>query len=456
MSNELKELQAAIEEIYETASRLGLDYEDMRFELCPADILYTFGSYGMPSRFSHWSFGKSFHRLKTLYDYNLNRMYEMVINTKPCYAFLLEGNSLLQHKLVVAHVLAHSDFFKHNVYMKRTNKDMMETMAVNAERIRQYEFKFGRAQVETLLDALLALQEHGDFSLWPGPEAKQEVNGKKLVSPYDDLWQLGLQEQNRETSLAKRRLPAHPEKDLLRFIGEHSPVLEEWQRDVLDMVREEIRYFWPQMQTKIINEGWATYWHLKIMRQLDLNETEAIEFGKMHAAVIQPSKFRINPYLLGLKIFQYLEQEQSTPALEQVFWARTTENDISFLRSYLTPKIIDELNLYVFQKAGVDWVIKDRRADAVKEHLIKSLFNCGIPVLFVEEADYRNRGELYLRHSYEGEELDVPYLEKTLPHVYLLWGRPVYLETVVEGKSMVFSYDGKKNFRHAGGSKALV
>lgn len=446
MVHDLKELQAAIENICAAASRLGLDFEDMRFEICPAEILYTFGAYGMPSRFSHWSFGKSFHRLKTFYDYNLNRMYEMVINTKPCYAFLLEGNTLLQHKLVVAHVLAHSDFFKHNEYFKGTNKNMIETMSVNAERIRQYEFKFGRARVENLLDALLALQEHGDFSLWPKPEKKEEANEKKIAGPYDDLWKSGLPELNGETGMPKRRLPAHPEKDLLRFIGEHSSALEEWQRDVLNMVREEIQYFWPQMQTKIVNEGWATYWHLRIMRELDLDETEAIEFSKMHAGVIQPSNLRVNPYLLGLKIFEEIEQEADP---ELAFLVRQTENDISFLRTYLTPKIIAKLNLYLFQKAGADWVIKDRQAETIKEQLIKNLFNCGVPIILVEDADYRNRGELYLRHAFEEGELDVPYLEKTLPYVYLLWGRPVHLETVVEGKSIVFSYDGKKNYRDA-------
>lgn len=109
---EIERLERAVEEILAVARGLGLDFFDMRFELCPAEVIYTFGAYGMPTRFSHWSFGKAYFKIKTEYDYNLSRIYEMVINTDPCYAFLLAGNSLLQNKLVVAHVLGHSDFFQ--------------------------------------------------------------------------------------------------------------------------------------------------------------------------------------------------------------------------------------------------------------------------------------------------------------------------------------------------------
>jgi stage V sporulation protein R len=133
MSDDLKALERAIEEITEIAVGFGLDFYPMRYEICPADIIYTFGAYGMPTRFSHWSFGKAFHRMKLQYDLGLSKIYELVINSNPCYAFLLKGNSLTQNKLIVAHVLAHCDFFKNNVRFSNTSRDMVEKMAASAE-----------------------------------------------------------------------------------------------------------------------------------------------------------------------------------------------------------------------------------------------------------------------------------------------------------------------------------
>jgi len=164
--HEIKELEKAIAEITEIATGFGLDFYPMRYEICPSDIIYTFGAYGMPTRFSHWSFGKTFNKMKTQYDFGLSKIYELVINSDPCYAFLLDGNSLIQNKLIVAHVLAHCDFFKNNARFSRTNRNMVESMSATAERIRQYEIQYGTEQVETFLDAVLAIQEHVDPSMF--------------------------------------------------------------------------------------------------------------------------------------------------------------------------------------------------------------------------------------------------------------------------------------------------
>src|SRR5690625_1346812 len=139
--SELKELYKAIDEITEIADRFGLDFYPMRYEICPAEIIYTFGAYGMPTRFSHWSFGKQFYKMKLHYDLGLSQIYELVINSNPCYAFLLDTNSLIQNKLIVAHVLAHSDFFKNNNYFYQTRTDMVESMSATSERIESYEQK---------------------------------------------------------------------------------------------------------------------------------------------------------------------------------------------------------------------------------------------------------------------------------------------------------------------------
>lgn len=163
----------------------------MRYEICPADIIYTFGAYGMPTRFSHWSFGKQFHKMKVQYDLGLSKIYELVINSNPCYAFLLNNNSLIQNELIVAHVLAHCDFFKNNCRFVNTRKDMVESMSATAERIFHYEQIHGKEEVETFLDAVLAIQEHVDpYRLPKGEEREKALKPKQKKSdPYEDLWE---------------------------------------------------------------------------------------------------------------------------------------------------------------------------------------------------------------------------------------------------------------------------
>ena len=458
-----KDLQKAVAEITEIAKGFGLDFYPMRYEICPAHIIYTFGAYGMPTRFSHWSFGKQFHKMKLQYDLGLSQIYELVINSNPCYAFLLESNSLIQNKLIVAHVLAHCDFFKNNARFANTRGDMVESMTATAERIANYEMIYGKEEVEHFLDAVLAIQEHIDPSLvrWRyGNEEVEPEDTKPIMrkTAYDDLWELDHKKIESTTHETKRKkVPAKPEKDLLLFILEHSRELEEWQRDILTMIREEMLYFWPQMETKIMNEGWATYWHQRIMRELDLTTSETIEFATLNANVIQPSKTSINPYYLGLKIFEDIELRYDHPTdemkrfgampgsgREKMFEVREMDSDISFVRNYLTKELVQKEDMYVFEKKGSQYKVSDKEFLSVQNQLIAQRVNGGFPYIVVEDGDYIRNGELYLVHKFEETELDVPYLESVLPYVHQLWGRIVHLETYVDNKLVVFSYDGKK------------
>ncbi|MEW5898007.1 MAG: SpoVR family protein [Bacillota bacterium] len=522
MQDELRLLEEAVEKITAKAREFGLDFYDMYFEICPADVIYTFGAYGMPTRFSHWTFGKAYHKMKTMYDYNLSKIYELVINSDPCYAFLLEGNSLIQNKMVIAHVLAHSDFFKNNAHFRKTAGHMVESMGSAAQRFREYELKYGRDKVEAFLDAVISIQEH--VNPYPQKSGGTEENrpaaekgescagaggssgcaaagaragqscagpgggktggtcaarggtcigaggrggvgtragrtGKRRETPYDDLWELDERGSERPGQKEEiKKFPEQPEKDLLLFIMEHARDLEEWQRDVISVVRQEMLYFWPQMETKIMNEGWATYWHLRIMREIDLTEEETIEFAKMHAGVIQTSRFRLNPYYLGLKIFESIEKRWDEPPEEErkkfgraggegrkkIFEVRELENDVSFMRNYLTEELVKELDLYLYKKQGQEWKIVEKDWEKVRDGIVAGLTNCGYPYLVVEDGDFNRRGELYLRHCFEGSELDVYYLEKTLPYVHRLWGRTVHLETVLDGKKVLFTFSGEK------------
>jgi len=470
LGEDKKQLEQAIAEITEIAAGFGLDFYPMRYEICPADIIYTFGAYGMPTRFSHWSFGKNFHRMKTQYDLGLSKIYELVINSDPCYAFLLDGNSLIQNKLIVAHVLAHCDFFKNNVRFSKTNRNMVESMSATAERIRQYELEYGSEEVEKFLDAVLAIQEHVDPSLSrsqrpdrPGKETKKPQTARRdLSGSYDDLW--GLDEPKSENPPDRedtRRFPPKPEKDLLLFIEEYAPYLEDWQRDILTMMRDEMLYFWPQMETKIMNEGWASYWHQRIMRELDLTEEETIEYSKLNSSVVQPSRHSLNPYYLGLKIFEDIEKRWDHPTDEEIhrhdrkpgegrqklFEVREYDSDTSFIRNYLTRELVADLDLYIFEKKGPEWKVTDKTWEHIRDQLVYSRVNGGFPYLVVEDGDYQRSGELFLKHAFEGVELDLKYVEKTLPYIYRLWGKPVHLETMVEDKRVQFTFDGKKHHR---------
>lgn len=462
---ELIFLEEAMDKISAKAREFGLDFYDIFFEICPADIIYTFGAYGMPTRYSHWTFGKAYHKMKTQYDYNLGRIYEMVINSDPCYAFLLEGNSLTQNKLIMAHVIAHCDFFKNNAYFKNTSRAMVESMAAAANRFREYEFKYGRAKVESFIDAAIALQEHveprrmvKEASKKAGG-AKHKCQHKMPETPYDDLWSLDDKGIFKCSSCEyPRRFPPEPEKDMMLFIAQNSKELEDWQRDIMSVIRQEMLYFWPQMETKIMNEGWASYWHLRIMREVELDEAETIEFAKMHSGIIQTFRTRLNPYSLGLRIFEDIEKRWENPSKEErekygrpggegkqkIFEVRAMENDISFLRNYLTKELVDDMDLYLYKKVGYDWKVNQKDWEKVRDGLVSNLTNCGFPHIVVQDGDFNKKGELYLKHYFEGVELDVFYLEKTLPHVYSLWGKTLHLETRLDNKPVLFSYNGEK------------
>jgi stage V sporulation protein R len=463
-STDLRELEAALPAIWDTALRLGLDPFPVHFEVVPASILYEFGAYGLPGRFSHWTHGRAYQQLKTSYDYGLSKIYELVINTNPAYGFLLDSNSVLQNKLVAAHVLAHVDFFRHNLYFEATNRQMVESASLNAERIRRYEFLHGRAEVERFLDAVLSIQEHVDpqqrIKRAPPPSEKLR---QAAPGPYDDL--RSRDEIRRETEKVERVAPPEPERDLLRFIAENARQLEEWQRDLIEIVRQEQLYFVPQMRTKIMNEGWASFWHARIMRELDLPNDEYVEFSQMHAGILTPSRQQINPYYVGMKIFEDIQRRWDDPTveereqygrqpgagLEKIRDVRAVDSDVSFLRNYVTEELVEELDLYLYRLQGQKWVVVEKDWEKVRDTLVAELTNFGNPYIGVTDGDYRKNGELFLRHVVEGKQLDTAYAERTLAMIQILWGRTVHLETRVDDKLVVFSHDGNRAERRPAG-----
>ncbi len=878
-SDDLERLRDNIDIAWEQARKFGLDPFPTHFEMVPASIMYEFASYSLPGRFSHWTHGKAYHRQKMQYDFGLSKIYEMVVNTNPSYAFLMDMNNLLQNTFVVAHVFGHTDFFKNNAYFQHTSRRMIDKVSIHAERIVQYEFDHGKLEVERFLDAALSIQEHVDYNLFlRSDDVKHEEDSPALTSEYDDIWGLDKkakkseEERDRYPSGKAPKFPEKPEKDLLLFLARHAPTLEPWQRDLIEIVRTEFLYFVPQMQTKTMNEGWAclkadslvltdrgflrydtlhehlamggkitvgsgkgvqdeitdrhirrnastirlrtrrglvlegaeehklsighdewialkdvqvgqciplsvgdniwperlvpvttpvkvvlptvvdvaqaagvgvhtvyrslggktpfakeriadaiestgytfgnegrpmyksrfpltspthitedfaeflgyligdgnihvtknavgytsgdrvladryaqlvkdlfaieatpfwddktingkggrwrvvfysanildllqslgidlkakapqkripdgilrspksvmsaflrayfdcdgcasekegvilstfsddiaqtlqivllnygilsrrygpnvriksssaklfadeigfglarkqeklqTYltshqwfkkedptdevvsiehdvadvyditvdrshryvangmlhhnsiWHSRIMRELGdqgvISDSDTVEFAQLHSGVLSPSKTSLNPYYLGFKMFEAIEKRWDNPSKEEqerlgrkpgmgrqkIFEVRELDNDVSFLRNYLTEDLIKDLDLYMFKKEGDEWVVSEKQWEKVRDGIVASMTNFGYPYLVVDNGDYRGNRELYIKHMFEGQELDVNYAEKTLQHVHMLWGRPVHLETIYEGKRILMTYDGERN-----------
>ncbi len=469
-TSDIERLRDAIDAAWDEARKFGLDPFPTHFELVPASIMYEFASYGLPGRFSHWTHGKSYHRQKMQYDFGLSKIYEMVVNTNPSYAFLMEMNNLLQNTFVAAHVFGHTDFFKNNAYFQHTSRRMIDKASIHAERVAKYEFDHGKDEVERFLDAALSIQEHVDYNLLlRGDEsAKKEDKSKEATTEYDDLWSLEKKAKKAEEERDKLpgktpRFPEKPEKDILQFLVRYAPHLQPWQRDLLEIVRTEMLYFVPQMQTKIMNEGWASIWHSRIMRQLGdisvISDSETIEFAQLHSSVLSPSRTSLNPYYLGFKMLEDIERRWDNPTKEEqerlgrkpgmgrqkIFEVRELDNDVSFLRNYLTEDLIKDLDLYLYKKEGDEWVIAEKNWQKVRDGIVASMTNFGYPYLVVENGDYRGNRELYLKHLFEGQELDLVYAEKTLQHVHMMWGRPVHLETVYESKRILLTYDGERS-----------
>ncbi len=464
LDKEVRELEKAVEQIWEIAtSKFGLDPFPVKFEIVPADVMYEVGSYALPGRYSHWTFGKAYHRMKMMYDFGLSRIYEVVINSNPSYAFLLETNSLIQNKLVIAHVLGHVDFFKNNAYFSQTNRRMVDQAARNARRMEEFEFTYGRKVVEDFLDAVLSIDEHID----PNFFIKKDREGKKREANrregrFDELFtkdELGQEEAvNNDTRKSSQIIV--PEKDLIYFIMQHSPALDDWQREVMAMMHEEMQYFIPQMQTKIMNEGWASYWHSRIMREMDLPTHDHLEFAELHAGVVSPHRGQLNPYYLGYKIFEDIEKRWDHPSAEErdqfgragdegrakIFEVREMDNDISFLRNYLTEELCEELDLFVYELVDEEeWTVTEKQWEKVRNQLVANMTNFGFPHIEVTDGDYDGNRELYLLHRYEGVELDLKYARKTLEYVQKLWGRLVHLETIVDDETLVLHYNGEEH-----------
>ena len=457
-----KQIERAMTDVWDVASGFGLDPFPTHFEIVPAQMVYEFGAYGIPGRFSHWTHGKAYYNMKTMYDYGLSKIYELVINANPSQAFLLDTNDELENKMVMAHVLGHTDFFKNSAHFAPTNRRMHDAVAASAERIARYEFEHGLLAVERFLDAALAIKEHiapTPDNAPPRPHPATGPADAPTGTPYDDVLAIGAEAPEPEPEPG-HKVPEKPERDVLHFLITHARDLEDWQRDVLSIVHGEMLYFLPQMRTKIINEGWASLWHYRIMEALDLPAAEYAQFSRMHAGVVAPGgRMHLNPYYLGFKVLEDIERRWDSPTVEErerlgrtpgqgrakLFEVREMESDQSLLRKYLTEDLTEDLDLYTYKLVDDEWQVAETDWRIVRDTLVAGMDHFGLPQIVVEDGDYRHNRELYLMHRYDGTELDIRYAERTLQHLHLIWNRSVHLETIIDERKVRLSYDGRRN-----------
>jgi len=494
---------AEIQQIIEGHARdYGLDFFPTVFEMVDADRLNAVAAFGgFPTRYPHWRFGMEYERLSKGYHYGLQKIYELVINNNPCYAYLMKSNGHVDQKLVMAHVYGHCDFFKNNHWFSQTDRKMMDEMANHGNRIRRYMDRFGVEEVEEFIDCCLSIEDlidiHApfirrsegssryDFSS-EDEQAETPQPGRFQAKSYMDAFInppeviKAATQRLREQLERQEQFPREPERDVMRFVMEHAP-LKPWQVDVLAMLRDEAYYFAPQAQTKIMNEGWASYWHSTIMTRQGLTAGEVINYCDHHSGTMASSRNQLNPYKLGIELFRDIEERWNKGRFgtafeecddlsarknwntnaglgrEKIFEVRRIHNDLTFIDTFLTLDFCREYKMFQFgYHADADaYVIESREFPKIKKQLLENLTNLGRPQIAVREGNYKNRGELLLEHKFSGVELKLDYAQDTLQNVQRLWNRPVHIETVMDDAVTILSFDGSEHSTETGDSWEL-
>jgi len=363
--------------------------------------------------------------------------YELIINSDPSIAYLMLENPLYLQILIMAHCVGHSDFFKNNRTFKDTDASTVTMRFRNAgKRIKSYieDPSIGIEAVEKIIDTCHAVSYQTDR------RGRSRASEKELKKKYFEI--VNGDKKGEWKNFNLDRNPLEPEYDVLRFILENNPKLSDWQRDVISIVHDESLYFWPQIRTKVMNEGWASFWHYRILHDLELEDEHHIPFLKTHNAVLRPWGLKINPYHLGFEIFKDIEKRFG---IEECFAARETCNDENFIMQYLTEEKAIELNLFTFSPKGrknPDWTVDDVLDGEeswydVRAALLQSVAGNMIPAIYVD--DLRKDNTLVLRHEHDGRDLELDYADNCVKLLKNIWNGPIKLLTEIEEEEFEIS-----------------
>ncbi len=487
---DLQRLMKIEEQINRIAKEeLGLSYPDIEYDVVNDKKLLELMAYIIPTNFSHWTYGRDYDKLRTIHEeIQANLPLEMVLNSNPPRAYLSNVNTLGVNALVIAHVVGHVHHFTNNKYFNAQRMDIIDFLARASERFTDYERKYGIEEVEPILDAALALRYHSSpwenetdnerrERLFEQEKKNQVVVYTEFHDFFEDDYAKKVQEdiESYNSKLwmkLKNTIPVEPTEDFLRFIIDNSRILDDWQKDILEVNREVGRYFHANMHNKTMAEGFATITHNKIMNRLFeqklITNEDYSQYIYSNALVKAQNPYGINPYYVGCGMLEDVEERwnkgrhgEEWDQCRSIFdreewdtkegkgWQKVLEvivsyNDWNFMQEFLTEDVIDKLDLYIYEQVKYRDEVQLRRtahtAKEIKELIIMSYGFSPFPSIFITDG----RDQLVLEHSYYGMELDPKYAVETLKHLYRVWGSPIILKTVQEASNILFTFDGKE------------
>ncbi|WP_371869104.1 SpoVR family protein [Duganella margarita] len=430
--------------LHPLAAALGLDYYPVDFALVPQNFMLEIAVYGMPVRMHHWSFGLRYIHQLLHQHMGHSRIFEVMFPGDPCRAYMMDRNSLAENALVTAHVIGHADFVKRNAlfarFMRMAGGHILEQSAARAHHLDDALLRHGQQAVESVLDAALALEPHIDIhqSLYRPPYPEQSA--ETAVPPASDEFRRryhGLPGESAPAPQkpARRQLPPYPEQDLLWFVARYAPELKDWERDIFLAVREEAFYFFPVHACQIMNEGWASYWHARLLREADFLPQELyLQALRVHSDVVRPYgneqqlALAINPYHLGFTIWEDIIEREGLDAARRIC---AEEDDFGFIRNHLTAQLAEKLDLFSYQaRSDGETRVLSRDIHDVHEAILGPKYNYGAPCIFAERID--DDFSLVLRHDHarDGRGLELAQAEQVMHYVAAVWRRPVTLHTV--------------------------
>ena len=462
-------------EIGRIAETYGLDTYPNQIEIIRSDqMLDAYASIGLPVGYHHWSFGKQFVEAERSYQHGqMGLAYEIVINSNPCIAYLMEENTLTMQALVIAHACyGHNSFFKNN-YLFRAWTDasaIIDYLMFAKTYIAQCEERYGVERVETLLDSCHALQAHGvDRYKRPDPISGEEERRRQkereeyIQRTLNDLWRTVPQAKTMHET-EDERFPQEPQENLLYFVEKNAPLLEPWEREIVRIVRKIAQYFYPQKQVQVMNEGWATFWHYTLMNSLYdeglVDEGFIIEFLSSHTSVVSQPDFDspyyrgFNPYALGYGVFNDLKRICEDPTNEDKEWfpdfagapwievlhhAMENYKDESFILQFLSPKVMRDMRMFGVldddqEKEMEISAIHDNAGYRMLRQLLASQYNLADsePNVQIVNVDLKGDRSLTLRHTRHNRRPLDQQKDEVLKHMHRLWGFPVHLESVAD------------------------
>jgi stage V sporulation protein R len=445
-----------VPQLEDLARKHGLDWSPVIFEAVPDSFMTEIAVYGLPVRMPHWSFGARYIYQLLQRHMGYSRLFEVVFPGNPGHAYLASSNGLADNVLVTAHVLGHADFSKNNLMFRRCQEQgslqIIEHAATHARQIEKDIESHGFNAVEQVLDAALSLEQYVDLDQALRREAYPEFLAVPALPP-DDAFRTRFATLDRapehpaQSRKLRAPLPPHPERDLLWFIATYAPDMESWERDIFLAVREESFYFYPVFATQIMNEGWASYWHARLLREADfIPQSVYLDAIKCHSDVVRPIAtgeqvaLSVNPYHLGFTLWEDIVKKSGIEAARQIMGE---DDDFSFLRNHLTHEIASEMGLFRYQRPQNGPVkVVAAEIEELHESLLLDKYNFGAPRVAV--AEVRGDGTLILQHDsqLDGRGLDPERSRKVLEYVKRVWRRPVLLKTIDEAAQPVeFSAD---------------